>query len=109
MPPVLPRSPVTFLDAAVFQSSLIDEFDNKESYAVELARFKERLKFIVDSMDSIIKDPNVSIADRIKSESVKSEALAMLRDATEAAISSPDPHSALKKIFERSSRRTALE
>jgi hypothetical protein len=66
--------------------------------------FKERLKFIIDSMDSITKDPNVSIADRLKSESIKLEALAMLGDTIEASISSPDPHSALKKIVEQNSK-----
>lgn len=54
-------------------------------------------------MDSITNDPNVSIADRLKSESIKLEALAMLRDAVEASISSPNPHSALEKIVEHSS------
>ena len=82
-----------------------EEFYNKEMHAVELAKFKERLKFIIDSMDSITKDPNVSYADRIKSESVKLEAVAMLRDAIEASIFSSDPHTALKKIVEQSSRR----
>jgi hypothetical protein len=82
-----------------------EKFENKESHAVELARFKHRLKIVIDCMDSIAKDPNVSHADRIKSESVKLEALAMLRDATEASITSPDPHSALEKIVERNSPR----
>jgi hypothetical protein len=82
-----------------------EEFENKESHAVELAKFKERLKLIIDSMDSITKDPNVSIADRLKSESIKLEALAMLRVATEASISSSDPYSALRKIVEESGRR----
>lgn len=76
-----------------------EEFENKEMHAVELAMLKDRLKFVVDSMDSIAKDPNVSHADRINSESVKLEALAILRDAISASISSPDPHSALKKII----------
>jgi hypothetical protein len=47
----------------------------------------------------------VSLADRLKSESVKLEALAMLRGAIEASISSSDPHTALKKIVELRSRR----
>jgi hypothetical protein len=55
-----------------------EEFENKGQHAVELAMFKERLKFVIDSMDSIANDPNVSHADRINSESVKLEALAML-------------------------------
>jgi putative cell wall-binding protein len=82
-----------------------EEFNNKESHAVELAKWKDRLKLIIDSMDSIAKDKNVSYADRIKSESVKLEALVILRDAIEASISSVDPHSALEKIVEQSSRR----
>jgi hypothetical protein len=69
-----------------------------------LAKLKHRLKIIIDSMDAIAKDQNVSHADRIKSESVKLEALAMLRDAIEATISSSDPYSALEKIVEQSSR-----
>jgi hypothetical protein len=63
------------------------------------------LKFIVDSMDSITKNPNVSIADRLKSESIKVEALAVLQDATEASISSFDPSSALEKIVEANCRQ----
>ena len=66
--------------------------------------FNERLKFVIDNMDAISKDPNVSYADRIKSEAVKLEALAMLRNAIEGSISSSDPHTALKKIAEQSSR-----
>ena len=81
-----------------------EEFENKESHAVELAMFKERLKFVIDTNDAIIKDPNVSQADRINSERIKLEALAMLRDAIEASITSADPHSALEKIVERISR-----
>jgi hypothetical protein len=80
-----------------------EEFENKELHAVELARLRERLMFVVDSMDSIMKDPNVSIADRLKSESIKLEALAVLQDATEASISCPDPYSVLRKILEQSS------
>ena len=38
-----------------------EEFENKESHAVELARFKNRLKFIIDSMDAIAKDKTVSL------------------------------------------------
>jgi hypothetical protein len=80
-----------------------EEFENKEQHAVELAMFKERVKFVIDNMDSIAKDKNVSHTDRIKSESVMLEALAMLRDATEASITSSDPHTALEKIIEKSS------
>ena len=82
-----------------------EEFENKESHAVELAKLKERLIFVVDTNDAITKDPNVSIADRLNSESIKLEALAILRDIIEASISSPNPRSALKKVVERSGRR----
>ena len=54
-------------------------------------------------MDSITKDPNVSYVDRINSEAIRLDALAMLRNAIEASISSSDPHTALKKIVEKSS------
>lgn len=81
------------------------EFENKESHAVELAKFKDRLKFVIDNMDAIANDPHVSHADRIKSETVKLEALAMLQNVIEASISSSDPPTALKNIVERSSRR----
>jgi hypothetical protein len=64
-----------------------------------LTNLKDRLKIITDSMDSITKDKNVSLADRLKSESIKVEALGVLRDAVEASISSADPHSALEKII----------
>jgi hypothetical protein len=80
-----------------------EEFENKGQHAVELAMFKERLKFVIDNMDAIAKDKNVSHADRINSESAKLEALAMLRNAIDASISSSDPHTALKKIVEKSS------
>ena len=81
-----------------------EEFENKESHAVELAKLKERLMFVVDTNDAITKDPNVSHADRLKSESIKLESLAMLRDIIEASNTSPDPQSALKKIVEQSSQ-----
>ena len=77
-------------------------------HAVELAMLKERLEFVVDSMDSITKDPNVSLVDRINSERVKLEALAILQDAIEASISSSDAYSALEKIVEQSSQRQQL-
>jgi hypothetical protein len=79
-----------------------EEFENKKLHAVELARLKHLLKLVIDTNDVITKDPNVSRADRQKSESIKLEALAILRDTTEASITSPDPHSALEKIIERS-------
>jgi hypothetical protein len=83
----------------------IEEFNNKEMQAFELVKFKDRLKFIIYNMNAIAKDPNVSHADRIKSEAIKLDALAMLRNAIEASISSPDPRTALKKIVEQSIRR----
>jgi hypothetical protein len=82
-----------------------EEFENKEIQAFELAKLKDRLKMVIDGMDSIATDDNVSIADRLKSESIKLEALAMLRNTIEASISSPDPLRALQKIDEGSSRR----
>lgn len=85
-----------------------EEFENKVMHAVELAMLKERLEFVVDSMDSITKDPNVSLVDRINSERVKLEALAILQDAIEASISSSDAYSALEKIVEQSSQRQQL-
>jgi hypothetical protein len=79
-----------------------EEFENKKLHAVELARLKHLLKLVIDSNDAITKDPNVSLADRLKSESIKLEALSMLRDAIEASISSSDPHTALEKIVRQS-------
>ena len=80
-----------------------EEFENKESHAVELAKLKERLMFVIDTNDAITKDPNVSHADRLKSESIKLEALAILRDTIEASISTSDPLIALEKIIKKSS------
>lgn len=80
-----------------------EEFGDKELHAVDLAKLKHLSNIIIDSMDSIAKDPNVSLADRINSERTKVEALAVLRYATVASISSPDTDSALKKIAERTS------
>jgi hypothetical protein len=101
------RIPIPVIQKAKkeIERQAIEEFENKELHAVELAKFKERVKFVIDNMDSIAKDKNVSHADRIKSESVKLEALAMLRDATEASITSSDPHTALEKIIEQSNSR----
>jgi hypothetical protein len=81
----------------------MEEFENKEHPAVELAMFKERFKIIIDAADSITKDKNLSAADMIKFERIKLDAVAVLQDATEASISCPDPHTALKKIIEKSS------
>jgi hypothetical protein len=83
-----------------------EEFESKERHAVELANYKDRLKFIIDGADSIIKSKNLSIADRIKFEGIKLETLAMLRDAVIASISCSDPYSALEKIVERSDNRS---
>jgi hypothetical protein len=85
-----------------------EEFENKEQHAVELAMFKERFKFVIDSMDSMAKDKSLSHTDRINAETIKLEALAMLHIAIVASITSPDPHSALEKIVERSSSRHQL-
>lgn len=79
-----------------------EEFEDKELHAVDLAKLKHLSKIIIDSMDSIAKDPNVSHADRIKSEAIKLDALAMLQNAIEASISSSDAYTALKKIVEQS-------
>jgi hypothetical protein len=59
------------------------------------------LKIIIDSMDSIAKDNNVSHADRLNAERIKLDALALLRDAIEASIFSSNPHTALKKLLKR--------
>jgi hypothetical protein len=75
--------------------------ENKELHAFELAKLKDRLKETIDNMDSIAKDKNVPLADRLNSERIKVEALALQRDAIEASISSPDPYSALEKIVEQ--------
>jgi hypothetical protein len=82
-----------------------EEFENKELDAVELATWKDRLKIIIDSNDSIAKDKNLLVADRLKSESIKLEALALLRDTIEASISSPDSKRALNKVVEQSGTR----
>jgi hypothetical protein len=89
----------------VIERQAFEEFNNKEMQAFELAKFKDRLTFVIDSNDAITKDPNVSLADRLKSESIKLEALAMLQIAIVASISSRDPYSALEKIVEKSSSR----
>ena len=80
-------------------------FENKEMLASELARLKHLLKLVVEYMDSIAKDPKVSLADRLNSERIKVEALGKLQDVIEPSISSPDPHTALEKIVEQSNRR----
>ncbi len=97
------RIPIPLIQKAKkeIERQATEEFENKEQHAVELAKFKERLKFIIDSADLMAKDMNLSLADRIKSESIKFEALAMLGDAIEASISCPDLYSALKKISEQ--------
>lgn len=82
-----------------------EEFENKEQHAVELEKFKARLKFIIDSADLMANDKNLSHADRLDAERIKLDSLAMLQVATEASITSPDPRIALKKIVERSNNR----
>jgi hypothetical protein len=54
-----------------------------ELLAVELARLKHLLKIVIKSNDAIAMDSNVSLADRLKSESIKLEALEILRDTIE--------------------------
>jgi len=44
---------------------------NKEHPAAELTKFKEQLKFIIDNMNAIARDKNVSLADRLKSQAIK--------------------------------------
>ena len=39
-----------------------EEFENKKLHAVELTRLTHLLKVVIDSMDSITKNPNVSLA-----------------------------------------------
>lgn len=104
------RIPIPVIQKAKkkIERQAFEEFNNKEMLAFELAKWKDRLKIIIDSNDSVANDKNVSLADRIKSESVKLEALAMLRDATEASITSPDAQSALEKIVKQSSSRQRL-
>lgn len=101
------RIPVPLIEKAKKEigRQAMKEFENKEQHTVELANYKERLKFIIDSVDSIAKDKNLSHADRIKFETIKLEVLAMLQVATEASVSCPDQYSALKKIVERSNNR----
>ena len=83
----------------------IEEFENKKILASELAKLKHLLKLVIDYMDTIAKDPKVSLADRLNSEKIKVEALGKLQDVIEASITSSDPYSALKKIVERSNNR----
>jgi hypothetical protein len=74
------RIPIPVIQKAKkeIQRQATEKFDNKEIHAIELAKWRDRLKIIIDNMDSIAKDQNVSHADRINSENVKLEALAML-------------------------------
>lgn len=85
-----------------------EEFENKEMHAVELARLKHLLELVIDSNDAITKDPNMSHADRINSERVKLEALAMLQVAIEASMSCPDPRSASEKIIKHNGSQYRL-
>jgi hypothetical protein len=82
----------------------MEEFENKEMLAFELAKYKDRLKAVIDCMDSIAKDENLSYEDRLNSERIKVEALGKLQDVLEASISSSDPSNAIKKISEYSNR-----
>ena len=66
------------------------------------------ISLLIDSADSITKDKNLSPADRVKFYSIKLEYLALLRDATEASITSPDLRSVLKKIVEHRCSREPL-
>ena len=77
------RIPIPAIQKATnaIERQATEECENKGQHAVELAMFKERLKFVIVNMDAIAKDPNLSHADRIKSESVKLEAIAILRDS----------------------------
>jgi hypothetical protein len=101
------RIPIPFIQKAKkeIERQAAEEFNNKEQHAVELARWKDRLKFIVDSMDSMAKDKTITSADRLNADRIKLEALAMLGDAIEVSISSSDPYSVLEKIVEQSKRR----
>jgi hypothetical protein len=105
------RIPIPLIEKAKkeIERQATEEFDNKEQHAVELAEFKERLKFIIDSADLMANDKNLSLTDRLNSERIKLDALAMLQDCIEASISSPDPNSALKKIVEQSSNQNRLQ
>jgi hypothetical protein len=98
------RIPISVIQKAKdeIERQATEEFENKKLHAVELARLKHLLKLVIDSNDAITKDPNVSLADRLKSESIKLEALSMRRGAIEASISSSDPHTALEKIVRQS-------
>jgi hypothetical protein len=99
------RIPIPVIQKAKkkIERQAFEEFNNKEMLAFELAKLKDRLMFIIDSNEAIARDKNVSLADRLKSEAIKLESLAMLRNAIDASISSSDPHTALKKIVKKSS------
>jgi hypothetical protein len=71
--------------------------------ASELAKLKHLFNLVIDYMDSITKDPKVSLADRLNSERIKVDAIGKLQDVIEASITSPDPSTALDKIAEQSS------
>jgi hypothetical protein len=93
------RIPISVIQKAKkeIERQAIEDFENKGQQAFELAKLKDRLKFVIDSNDAITKDPNVSHADRIKSEAIKLDALALLGNTIEASICSEDPFTALKK------------
>jgi hypothetical protein len=90
------RIPISVIQKAKkeIERQAIEDFEDKGQQAFELAKLKDRLKFVIDSNDAITKDPNVSLPDRIKSEAIKLDALAIMQNAIEASISCPDPRSA---------------
>src|SRR4051794_5693271 len=61
------RIPIPLIQKAKdeIERQATEEFNNKEMQAFELAKLKDRLKFVIDSNDAITRDPNVSLADRI--------------------------------------------
>ena len=52
------RIPIPIIQKAMklIERQTTEEFEDKESHAVELANYKDRLKYIIDNMDSIAKD-----------------------------------------------------
>mgnify|MGYP003581109203 CR=1 FL=1 len=55
-----------------------EESEDKESHAFKVAIFKERLKFVIDNMDSIAKDENLPYTIRLNLERIEVDALAIL-------------------------------
>src|SRR3712207_68572 len=79
------RIPLTVIEKAKkeIERQALEDFENKGQQAFELGKLKDRLKFVIDSADSITKDENLSRADRIKFETIKLDAIAVLGDAIE--------------------------